>query len=119
MNPSICLEHYFAAWNSADDAARRHHLGAALSADFHYLDPHRAARGIDAFAHSLAEFHAQSPGSFVERISGLDAHHNLYRYAWRLVRGGQRVVEGLDMIEFNDAGLIHIVRSFFGPLPAI
>jgi len=119
MNPHpACLDHYFAAWNAHDAAAIRQHLDQAFRADTRYFDPHRQAVGIDEFAACLQAFRAESPSATVAWASGVDAHHHLHRYAWKL-RVSDRELVGYDVIELDDAGRIASVFSFFGPLPML
>ncbi len=111
-----CLVSYFAAWNATDPVAMRQHLADAFGQDTRYLDPHRSATGVDAFVACLTEFRASAPDATVSWASGVDSHHHLHRYAWRL-RYGTQDVTGYDVIEVDADQRIAAVLSFFGPLP--
>lgn len=111
-----CLDSYFAAWNARDPQTIRHHLTQAFGNNTRYLDPHRAANGVDAFAACLIEFRAGAPDAKIEWASGVDSHHNLHRYAWRLQNGPQTLT-GYDVVEVDDNARMVTVLSFFGPLP--
>lgn len=117
MNPRHppCLDSYFAAWNAHDMKTIRQHLANAFGENTRYLDPHRAATGIDEFATCLIEFRASAPEATVSWASDVDSHHNLHRYAWQLQDGPKRVI-GYDVVEVDSDQRIVSVLSFFGPL---
>jgi hypothetical protein len=51
--------------------------------------------------------------------SGVDAHNGIERYAWRIVDpSGCELMEGLDFAERDNAGRLHRIVMFRGPLPA-
>ncbi|RQP24218.1 nuclear transport factor 2 family protein [Piscinibacter terrae] len=117
QNLPTWLVHYFAAWNAHDAAEMRAQLADTFTATTRYLDPKRSTIGIDAFVACLLEFRAASPAARISLASGLDAHHHLCRYAWRLEVNG-RTLEGYDVVELDASGTSMLaVLSFFGPLP--
>ena len=67
----------------------------------------------------LAEL-AGRPGARLEFMSGIDVHHNVVRFLWRLVRADGTC--GDTSIDFGEVGpdgrLVKIV-GFFGPPPAL
>ena len=97
------LTQYMAAWNEPDDTAR-----SVLLA------------GRDALATQIATVRASRPGARLEFMSGIDVHHNVVRFLWRLVRADGTC--GDTSIDFGEVGpdgrLIKIV-GFFGPPPAL
>lgn len=113
-----CLESYFAAWNARDARAIRYHLARAFGQNTRYLDPHRAATGMEEFAACLIEFRAGAPEAEVTWASEVDSHHNLHRYAWRL-RDGLKSLVGYDVVEVGSDMRIVSVLSFFGPLKEV
>jgi hypothetical protein len=117
QNLPTWLVHYFAAWNAHDADEMRAQLANTFTATTRYLDPKRSTIGIEAFVASLQRFRADSPTARISLASGLDAHHHLCRYAWRL-DVGNRTLEGHDVVELDASGTSMLaVLSFFGPLP--
>lgn len=53
-----------------------------------------------------------------ERISGVDAHHDICRYAWRVTVGDGGVLKGMDVTRLDPEGGVLRVDGFFGPFPA-
>jgi SnoaL-like domain len=111
---------YMAAWNEPDDTARRALLGQCWSNSGVYLDPNVSLAGRDALAMQIATVQASRPGARLEFMSGIDVHHNVVRFLWRLVRADGTC--GDTSIDFGEVGadgrLVRIV-GFFGPAPAL
>lgn len=112
-----CFENLLAAWNQKDIAKIRGHLEKAVAADVEFADPNYHIKGIDAFEKMISEFATQYPMSRCEHTSGLDAHHNRYRYKWLVSVKNEPAVSGMDVAEVNSSGLITRVDGFFGPFP--
>jgi hypothetical protein len=116
---STTIDQYLDAWNETD-AARRADLIAAVWADDGALvdpplDGHGHA-GIDAMASALQ---AQFPGHRFRRASGVDAHHEQFRFAWELVApDGAPVLAGVDVGALAPDGRLQRITGFFGELPA-
>ncbi|EJE49131.1 hypothetical protein PMI14_06425 [Acidovorax sp. CF316] len=117
-NLPACLVSYFAAWNATDPAAMHRHVANAFGKDTRYLDPHRSATGVEEFVDCLIAFRVSTPDATISWASGVDSHHHLHRYAWRL-RYGTQDVTGYDVVEVDADQRIVAVLSFFGPLPSI
>lgn len=111
------FDHMLAAWNESDPTRVRGHLDLALARDVEFIDPSIETHGIDEFEANVHEVHRQLPGAVYSRISGVDSHHGLHRYAWRIANDGQTVLEGFDVTEADDDGKVRRVLGFFGPLP--
>src|SRR5262245_20449919 len=77
---------YMAAWNEPDDAARGALLAQCWSEGGLYLDPNVSLEGREALAQKIGEVLAGRPGARLEFMSGIDIHHNMVRFLWRLVR---------------------------------
>ena len=77
---------YMAAWNEPDDTARRALLEQCWSDSGVYLDPNVSLAGRDALATKIGKVLASRPGARLEFMSGIDVHHNVVRFLWRLVR---------------------------------
>jgi hypothetical protein len=111
---------YMAAWNEVDDAARRALLAQCWSDDGVYLDPNVLLAGRDALAAKIGEVLASRPGARLEFMSGIDVHHTMVRFLWRLVRADG--TNGDTSIDFGEVGadgrLVRIV-GFFGPPPPL
>ena len=111
------LDHMLAAWNETEPDKIRGHLEKALSPKVEFIDPSVVARGLDEFEANVHEVHARLPGAEYLRASGVDSHHDLYRYAWEIRRDGELVLPGFDVTEVDDEGRVLRVLGFFGPLP--
>ncbi|MEM7507013.1 MAG: hypothetical protein AAF415_09705 [Pseudomonadota bacterium] len=107
------------AWNEPEPDKIRSHLDKALSADVEFCDPNYHITGIDAFEQMIREFKAQYPTAKAQHTSGLDHHHNRYRYAWLVSVDGDPVVPGLDVATVDDDGKVCRIDGFFGDLPAL
>ena len=78
---------YLAAWNEPDDTARGALLAQCWDEHGIYVDPSVSLAGRDALAGHIASVQAKRPGARLEFMSGIDIHHNMVRFLWRLVRG--------------------------------
>ena len=77
---------YMAAWNEPDATTRDALLEQCWSDGGVYLDPNVSLPERDALATKIGEVLAARPGARLEFMSGIDVHHNLVRFLWRLVR---------------------------------
>ena len=120
MNPyPPTFDHMLAAWNERDVGKIRGHLERALAPDVCFIDPSIETHGIDEFEANVREFRGKFPDAICQRASGIDSHHNLYRYAWEIHRGDTLMLPGFDVVQVDDAGRVERVEGFFGPLPAV
>lgn len=114
------LTDYFAAWNETDARARRRLLRESLSEGAGLVDPLGRWQGTDGVSERIARYHATAPGTKVVPASGVDAHNNVERYAWRIVDAtGNDVMEGLDVTERDDTGCLRRITMFHGSLPGV
>ena len=113
------VTHYMAAWNEPEDAARR-----ACSSDAGATAASISIRmfrspGVTPSARQIAKVLASRPGARLEFMSGIDVHHNVVRFLWRLVRADGTC--GDTSIDFGEVGpdgrLVKIV-GFFGATPS-
>ena len=116
MNYPKAFDAMLAAWNKPDPTLVRAHLDSALSADVHFVDPTIDLRGIGAFESMVHEVKARIPGAVYSRASLLDCHHNLYPYHWLIHLKGELLIQGFDVLEASDEGLVERVLGFFGEL---
>jgi hypothetical protein len=113
------LEGMLAAWNETEPAKIREHLDQALAADVVFIDPAHSIVGLADFEKMVRAFRARFPDALCSRSSGVDTHHNLYRYNWEIHRSGELLLPGFDVAELDERGQVCRVEGFFGPLPEI
>ncbi|WP_051379340.1 nuclear transport factor 2 family protein [Bradyrhizobium murdochi] len=114
------LTQYMAAWNEPDDAARRALLAQCWSDSGVYLDPNVSLAGRDALAEKIGEVLASRPGARLEFMSGIDIHHNVVRFLWRLVRADGTYGDiSIDFGEIGPDGRLVKIVGFFGPAPPL
>ena len=111
------LDHMLAAWNERDPERVRGHIEKALAPDVEFIDPGIVARGLDEFEANVHEVHQRIPGADYLRVSGVDGHHDCYRYHWEIRRDGELLLPGFDVTEVDDQGRVTRVLGFFGPMP--
>ena len=114
------VEAYFAAWNEQDPAVRDRLLEQAW-ADNGVLTTPRMGRvsGRKAVLEHIGGFSKRFPGARVVRTSGVDEHHGLLRYTWRIVAAdGKPIVDGTDFGELAPDGRLQRIAEFDDPAPA-
>ena len=111
---------YMAAWNEPEAAARQALLEQCWSDGGVYLDPNTSLSGRDELDRCIAAVQAARPGARLEFMSGIDVHHHVVRFLWRLV--GADGSCGDISIDFGEVGpdgrLVRII-GFFGAPPAL
>lgn len=111
------IDTYCAAWSHPDPEQRRKILDAVLTTDATYTDPTVHTVGVDELLAHINSVLERRPGATVVRTSGVDAHHNLARFAWQVVNAdGSALPDGLDLVEISDDGRINRIVGFFGPV---
>ncbi|MBR1214385.1 nuclear transport factor 2 family protein [Bradyrhizobium sp. JYMT SZCCT0180] len=111
---------YMAAWNEPDAAARQALLERCWSDGGVYLDPRVSLTGRDELARHIAAMQASRPGARLEFMSGIDAHHSVVRFLWRLVRAdGSCGDVSIDFGEVGPDGRLVRIIGFFGAPPAL
>jgi SnoaL-like domain len=111
------IDIYCAAWSDPDPARRRETLAGVWADGATYTDPSVHAVGLDELLAHIDAVVARRPGAKVVRTSRVDAHHDLARFAWRVVQAdGTALPEGLDIAELSADGRIRRIVGFFGPL---
>src|SRR5262245_11579318 len=109
---------YVAAWNEADARARLKILGGCWAEDAVYVDPNVELKGPSARSERISTVQASRPGVRIEMMSGVDAHHNVVRFLWRLVRAdGSTGDTSIDFGEVDAAGRLTKIAGFFGEPP--
>ena len=118
-SPLEIVKAYCEAWNAASDGERRTLLEKSWADVGIYTDPRADLSGRDALFAHISRVQSGRPGSRIVMTSGLDQHHGVLRFAWKLVDSrGETVVEGIDFGELADDGRLRKIIGFFGPLPA-
>lgn len=106
---------YMAAWNEADGARRNALLEQCWADGGIYVDPGVELAGRDALAQHIAKIQAGRPGARVEFMSGVDVHHRVLRFLWRLVRADKSFGDiSIDFGEIGRDGRLIKIIGFFG-----
>ncbi len=109
---------YVNAWNEADAAARLNILSRCWADDAAYVDPTVELKGRDALSQHISKVQAGRPGARIEMMSGIDLHHNVVRFLWRLVRAdGSAGDTSIDFGELDTDGRLTKIVGFFGDAP--
>jgi hypothetical protein len=112
------VTHYMAAWNEREAAARHTLLEACWSDGGIYVDPNVSLIGREALGGHIAMVQASRPGARLEFMSGIDVHHTMVRFLWRLVRAdGTCGDTSIDFGEVGPDGRLVKIAGFFGAPP--
>lgn len=112
--------HYVAAWNEPDSAERRRLLERCWAVDAIYVDPNVELHGRGALLDHIAKVQATRPGARIEMMSGVDVHHSVVRFLWRLKRAdGSCGDTSIDFGEVDAVGKLTKIVGFFGEAPAL
>ena len=110
------VDTHLAAYGDPDKAARDAAIARVWAADGAVVDPPLTGEGHAGISDLAAAVQSQFPGHTFRRTSGIDAHHDVLRYAWELVGpDGAVAVSGLDVAVVAD-GRLQRVAGFFGEL---
>jgi SnoaL-like domain len=111
---------YMAAWNEPDTATRDALLEQCWSNSGAYVDPKVSLAGREALSRHIATVRAGRPGARLEFMSGIDVHHNVVRFLWRLVRAdGSCGDTSIDFGEVGPDGRLVKLVGFFGAPPSL
>jgi len=109
---------YVAAWNEPDAAARLKILGGCWADDAVYVDPNVELKGRAALGERISAVQAGRPGARIEMMSGVDVHHHVVRFLWRLVHAdGSTGDISIDFGEVDASGKLTKIVGFFGEPP--
>lgn len=107
-----------AALTEADQGKRAGLIARAWAEDGSLTDPPLTAEGhsgLSEFADAVCQHYA---GHTFRRVSGVDVHHDRFRYAWELVApDGTVTIAGIDVGDIAADGRLRTVTGFFGDLP--
>jgi hypothetical protein len=109
---------YVSAWNEPDAATRLKILERCWAEDAAYVDPNVDLRGRSALCEHISKMQAKRPGARIEMLSGVDLHHHVVRFLWRLVRADGSFGEtSIDFGEVDASGRLTKISGFFGEAP--
>src|SRR3712207_6647859 len=109
---------YVAAWNEPDAATRLEILERCWADDAAYVDPNVELRGRSALCEHISSVQAGRPGAWIETMSGVELHHYVVRFLWRLVRADGSFGEtSIDFGEVDANGRLTKIVGFFGEAP--
>jgi SnoaL-like domain len=112
------VQRYVAAWNETDVVSRADMIESCWAIGGIYIDPSVHLVGRDALSLHITSVQARRPGARVELVSGIDAHHQVLRFEWRVVQSdGTCGLTSTDFGEVSDDGLLSKIIGFFGPAP--
>ncbi len=108
-------EFYTTAWKVKTEAEKHALFEKCLATDCVYHDPHAVTESWDALASYMLEFHKMVPGGhFVTRE--FNSHNNRSIAEWDMCAGDGTVVGvGISYGEYNEAGQLTSMSSFFDP----
>lgn len=112
------VDRYCDGWSASDPEERGRILRSVLDADVMYCDPRCQPLALAALLRHVDQVHASRPGTRILRISHVDMHHGIARFAWHMrLTDGRTLPESLDVIELvGDRSRILRITGFFGPL---
>jgi hypothetical protein len=99
---------FLALWNISDENERRDKARRILSDDVTYIDVHTPERvkGIDAFLSVPKGFRQFAPDAEVVGAEPVQAHHDVGRIPFQIMRGGKRFSSGVFVMRFDGSGRI-------------
>ena len=110
---------FFEAWNEADSERRRALLERSITPEAELVDPAGRWRGVEGLSERIGNYLSSAPGTRVVPSSGVDAHHDVVRYAWSVVDGdGHALIDGIDVAERAGDGRLKRISMFHDPLPS-
>jgi hypothetical protein len=109
------IDRYIDSWNETDAEARYAICRDVWADDGRYVDPLVDATGPQAIADALGGLQAQLPGHRVQRVTGIDAHHDQARFGWTISGpDGSVVFAGVDIVAARDDGRLQTIAGFLG-----
>jgi hypothetical protein len=109
---------YAAAFSENDSAERRRLIETCFAEDGTVTAEHIVVAGREALLTHIAAFRETAPDDRAVLTSGIQQHHNWFRFSAEVVRpDGSRYSEALDVGEVGPDGRITRIVTFFGPPP--
>lgn len=113
------IERYMASWNEADPTARGDLVRRTWTSDGRHVDPLADVEGHAALDAMVAGVQERFAGHRISRVTGVDLHHDQFRFGWQLAAPDSTVVvSAVDIGEIAGDGRLRRVSAFFGELPA-
>jgi hypothetical protein len=120
IEPVDAVTAYATAWAEPDEGKRRALLEKGWADDGVYMDPTAHVEGREALLQHIAGFLATMGEAKLERSSGVEVHHDVLRFQWRIVTpDGTVVADGFDYGELAEDGRLKRIVGFFGPFPGL
>ena len=114
------VKKYAAAWNEADTTHRDALLAACWADNGIYVDPNVEILGRENLSRHIAKVQMGRPGAHLEFMSGIETHHNVLRFPWRLVHADATFGDtSIDVGEIGPDGRLIKMIGFFGPPPSL
>ena len=119
-NLNTTITTYLEMLNETDNDRRAELVAQVWAEDGCWIDPPFEAEGHAAINEAIGGVQQQFAGSSFRQASGVDAHHDLFRFAWELVGAdGNLIVAGIDVGQVADDGRFRRITGFLGPLPDV
>ena len=116
-NVTATVDTYLAAYGEPDRSRREQLIAQAWDEQGRLVDPPACGegrQGINGLAEAVQQ---QFPGHRFRRVSLVDAHHDVLRFAWELVApGGEVALTGTDFGQLGPDGRLRQITGFFGAL---
>lgn len=115
---TLLIDTYCEAWSDPSPERRSALIDSVWAPGATYTDPTVHANGSAELLAHIARVLAKRPGARVVRISEIDAHYGIARFAWQVVEAdGRALPEGIDIAFLStDGSRIERIVGFFGPL---
>jgi hypothetical protein len=112
------VDAYLASLDEADDAVRAHLVAKAWAPDGRFVDPLQEYNGHAELRTINPVIQQHYPGARFRRVSGIDVHHDVVRFAWDMTApDGSQIVAGIDIGQLGPDGRLLSITGFFGDLP--
>jgi hypothetical protein len=112
------VDTYLSAWNEPDVGTRAPLIEKAWATDGVLQDPPLEGEGHAGISAAADALHTHYAGHRFRRVSGVDTHHDMFRFAWELVGpDGAVAIAGLDVGQVAPDGRLQRITGFFGDLP--
>ena len=112
------VDTYLAAWSEADEQERARLIETAWAPEGSLVDPPLEGHGYDGISDMAVAMQTHFAGHTFRRVSGIDVHHDRFRFGWELVGpDGAVALNGIDVGEVAPDGRLRRITGFFGDLP--
>ena len=114
------VDTHLAAYAEPDPLRRAPLLEQAWEPEGVLVDPPLTGEGHAGISAAADALQSQFAGHRFLRVSEVDEHHGMLRYAWKLIApDGDAVLSGLDVAEIAESGRLSRVTGFFGDLTEV